>query len=255
METAEVAPDAAALLNRIQERLRALGKSERGAAEEAGLSGAAIRQIREGKSRSPRLDTIRKLAPVLETSVEWLAFGREPEATFGTVRSEATLRERPVVAIPKVGFVEAGAFRTVNHYDDDFESREKIFDEPDPEFPNARLVAFEVAGDSMNAAEPPIWPGSNLICVDFDDAGIPLSEGMTVVVEQTLEGGHVREWSVKEVELYPDRIEYHPRSANPIHKPIIVPINAEPEDGREVRVLALVRRVSLSVPKSRVRRR
>lgn len=94
----------------------------------------------------------------------------------------------------------------------------------------------------MNKAEPqPYLPGSYLICVDFDDIDRPIANGMKVVVERTRDGGLLREWSVKEVELHADRIEYHPRSSNKRHRPIVVPINGDPDDGSTVRILALVR--------------
>lgn len=188
-------------------------------------------------------------AKAFKTSPAWLLTGEnsEPKA------SEAVPSERKVVPIPVVGTVEAGIFREVTEFDD--EEPELIFDERDPDFPRARMMAFRVRGDSMNAAEPPIWPGSKVICVDFEETGLPLTDGMTVVIERTLDGGLAREWSVKEIEYYEDRVEYHPRSSNPKHKPIVVPHETDPRDGSEVKVLGLVRRISHSVPVSRPKRR
>ena len=62
--------------SRILERLEALGKSRRGASKEAGLGETAIRDLLNNDTQSPRLDTLRKLAPVLEVTVEWLTTGK-----------------------------------------------------------------------------------------------------------------------------------------------------------------------------------
>lgn len=155
----------------------------------------------------------------------------------------------PLVSIFNAGVVEAGAFRAAPDFSD--LEADPVLEMRDPQFPFARLVAFTVAGDSMNRLNPrPILAGDRVICVDFDDLGgrIPLRDGMVVVVEQELEGGHLREWSVKQIELYEDRIEFHPRSSNPRHEPLIVPRNAEVDDGKTVRILALVRRITNDVP-------
>lgn len=173
------------------------------------------------------------------------------------VRSEETtvvaLRNR-LVPVPIVGKVEAGAFREVDDLEDTGEEPELIFEEPDPDFPRARRVAFTVQGDSMNAAVPPLLDGYRLICVDFEDADVPLSDGMTVVVQRTRDGGLTREWSVKEVEMGETEISFCPRSTNPRHKPIVVPIDAEPDDSIVVQVIAIARSVSASIPRFRIKK-
>lgn len=152
------------------------------------------------------------------------------------------------------GKVEAGAFREVDDLEDTGEEPELIFEEPDPDFPRAKRVAFTVEGDSMNAAVPPLLEGYRLICVDFEDADVPLSDGMTVVVQRTRDGGLTREWSVKEVELGETEISFCPRSTNPRHKPIVVPIDAEPDDSTVVQVIAIARSVSASIPRFRIKK-
>ena len=98
MRKTNLPDDLQSLLKRIGERLAATGKSERGAAEEAGLSGSTIRNIREGKVASPRLDTLRRLAAVLDTRVEWLAFGSEDQE--GARRSAFTASTLPLSGRP-----------------------------------------------------------------------------------------------------------------------------------------------------------
>ncbi|NNE82471.1 MAG: hypothetical protein HKN28_00720 [Alphaproteobacteria bacterium] len=67
------------LIDRINERLAALGLKARTASLRAGLGPDAIRSIQRGKSRYPRTDTLAKLAPVLGTSLEYLSTGNGPE--------------------------------------------------------------------------------------------------------------------------------------------------------------------------------
>lgn len=153
--------------------------------------------------------------------------------------------------IPVVGRVEAGTFREVDDIADLAHDPEYVFDEPDPDFPQAKRVAFLVQGDSMNAAVPPLLEGYRVVCVDFEDAGIPLSDGMTVVVQRTRDGGLIREWSVKEVEMREDEIAFVPRSTNPRHKPIVVPLDPDPEDAVKVEVIAIARSVNAAIPRYR----
>lgn len=47
----------------------------RTASKDAGLGETAIRDLLNNELQSPRLATLRKLAPALETSVEWLTTG------------------------------------------------------------------------------------------------------------------------------------------------------------------------------------
>ncbi|MBX9876353.1 MAG: peptidase S24 [Beijerinckiaceae bacterium] len=213
------------------------------------------RQLTEKLSRSYPRTTVNKMAlGDREISGEELIaiaeiLGIMPPSLDGAIAKEVVTSSEQLVSVAIAGKVEAGAFRTAPEFTD--LEPEAMFEPRDPQFPWARQVAFEVGGDSMNRLHPrPILPGDRIICVDFDDLGgrVPIRDGMVVVVEQTADGGHLREWSVKQIELYEDRIEYHPRSTNPAHKPIVVPRDAEADDGRTVRILALVRRITNNVP-------
>lgn len=244
--------DKAAVLARIEERLKAVGLSADAASAEA-KKPDAIRNLRRAVKTGGRqgltMATLSALAPVLQTTVGYLAEGSNGSAIFDSV-SEA---RRPG-SIPVVGKVAAGVFREVIEHEDG--NTEYIFDEPDPEFPNARQVAFTVEGDSLNELKPrPILDGDTLICVDFGDTGLPLIDGAIVIVQRTRDGGQTIEWSAKQVELHPRRTEYHPRSSNKALKPIVVPDDPDADSGEQVEVLALVRRTSYSLPKAAPPRR
>ncbi|UMY16639.1 XRE family transcriptional regulator [Methylobacterium organophilum] len=205
-----------------------------------------------GSVSDPALDiSIRDHVGRVLASAEARGQARPPNASPDS--TVIALRNR-LVPIPVVGKAEAGAFREVDELEDTGEEPELIFDEPDPDFPKAKRVAFTVQGDSMNAAVPPLLDGYRLICVDFQDADVPLSDGMTVIVQRTRDGGLTREWSVKEVEMGETEIAFCPRSTNPRHKPIVVPIDAEPNDETKVEVIAIARSVSASIPRYRIKR-
>lgn len=207
----------------------------------------------ENGTRGLKTGVAQKYAKAFRVSAGWIMTGDgEGSTALDVSSSEVVPSKFKPVAIPIIGKTEAGTFREVVEYDDD--ENEYVFDEPDPEFPRARQVAFLVEGDSMNQADPPILPGAKLICVDFEETGLPLIEGMIVVVERTQDGGHTREWSVKEVELDEDKTIFAPRSSNRRHKPIVMKDDPDSDEAKEAHVIALVRSVSYSVKTGKRRR-
>lgn len=68
------------LAKRVQERLTALGISARSAGLQVG-SDAFVRNILQGKSKSPRGENLQNLAVILKTTSEWLLSGEGPEVT------------------------------------------------------------------------------------------------------------------------------------------------------------------------------
>ena len=236
------------LADRIDRRLKKVGLSARAASLKAGLSDAFVRNILQGKSQSPRAENFEALARVLKTTPSWLLKGEGSEE--GDVQSEprqsagSTVEELPVgdaFVFAKIdGSVQAGAFLALEAFDDDL--GEVISAPRDPAFPFARQIAYRVKGDSMNRAQPkPMNEGDVIICAAWEDVGLKEKDGLNVVVQQTTADGQLRERSVKELRVFPDRVEFHPRSSNPAHKPIIVNRDYHTDDGKEVTILALVR--------------
>lgn len=177
----------------------------------------------------------------------WILFGDDDEKPAAV--SEVTLSRVGIVPARVVGVVEAGTFREVDEFDQS--EPVEIMLPRDDKFPNARQVVFDCSGDSMNDLRPrPIFPGDRLVCTSYEDIEhlVELRSGMVVIVQRERDGGHFREWSVKQLELFADRAEFHPRSTNPKHKPIIVPREHEADDGVDVRVIAIVRRVMNEMP-------
>lgn len=229
------------LRNWIKKGLQKPGKSKSGLAAALGKANSAITNILAG-TRRINVEEIPVIASYLD---------EHPPAMPGIdLRPRAEIEpaaEGRLLPVTVVGPVQAGAFIPIDEFD---QSEPETFYEPaDPDFPRARRTAFDVIGDSMNRLEPsPILPGSRVIGVNYDDIGIPLRDNMVVVVQQERDAGHLREWSVKQIELQDEHILFHPRSSNPRHKPIIVPRDLRADDGRQVRILALVREIKNRVP-------
>lgn len=223
---------------RLQLRIDELGWSKAELSRRAEINYDSINKYLRGDIDNPRGNVLEKLAGTIDRSVLWLRDGIE--------QSEAELNRigGRMVPVRTAGTVEAGAFREVDEFDQG--EPDEIYLPPDSKYPNARQMAFVVAGDSMNNLDPrPILPGDRAICVAYADIAsqVKLRDGMVVVVQRQRDGGHFREWSIKQIELYEDRTVFAPRSSNPKHKPIIVPRDYSVDNGEEVEVIALLRRV------------
>ncbi|MEW9304511.1 S24 family peptidase [Labrys neptuniae] len=232
-----------------QDQLRAwlatmLGKAGHGAktklANHLGLTQAQItRMSRTDPGKETRDINVNELPAIVAF------FGEAPpgyEMPASTDQATPSARGYSVALV--TGRVEAGSFRLVDDYDQS--EPQRVMVPEDPEFPNARVLVFEVAGDSMNALAPlPILPGAQVVALAFEDIShrYPIRDGMVVVVERTRDGGHLREWSIKQVEFHEDRIEFCPRSTNKTHKPIVVERDAFADGGTGIEIIALVRRV------------
>lgn len=98
-ERVESRMSATTLAERIQQRLTAVGKSPRAASLEATGQPDAIRDILSGKSATPRLSTIKKLANALDTTPSWLLateLADSPEAGETVAATPPPARDLPV---------------------------------------------------------------------------------------------------------------------------------------------------------------
>jgi phage repressor protein C with HTH and peptisase S24 domain len=240
-----------AILDRIEKRLAVVGLTETAASKAAGKSDA-IRNIRRAVSRGDRQGvstaTLNALAPVLKTTSVWLFAGAGPEELGQQIERRPAepsdvVSTSQLVRVYEIGIAEAGSWREVAEFDD--EERPSFLEARDEEYPWAEAAAIVVRGDSMNALKPrPILDGDRLVVLKWESLRdrVALRDGMVLVIERTKDEGLSRELSVKQLELYNDRTEFHPRSTNKRHKPIVIPRDFQGEG--TVRILALVRRVS-----------
>jgi SOS-response transcriptional repressor LexA len=226
---------------RLTTARKAAGITQADLASIVGMNQTAIAEIEGGRVRRPK--KLREIARAVGRSEEYL-LGEDDDQRPPT---SPHLRFAEVAEVPVVGKVEAGVFRVVEGFDDALPSAIVVVAR-DPRFPRARLYAFEVQGDSMDAVG--ILPGDLVITADFIDAGLPLRDGMTVVAECTRDGGHTVERTLKEVATFKDRVELVPRSTNKKHQKFVIKPNYDPsepsksEDGAQIKVLAVVLRVN-----------
>jgi hypothetical protein len=130
------------IVERIEQRLQVVGKTAARASKEAGLSSSAIYNLQRGaKGKIPtkggNANTFSALAPVLETTPNWLMTGQGAE-TPGDLPDAATVR--------LVGYVGAGAeahFYAISQGDLD--------EVPAPDGSTADTVAVEIRGDSLGS--------------------------------------------------------------------------------------------------------
>lgn len=228
---------------RLDQRRLELGWNGAELARRSGIPYANINKYLNGDIDQPRGEVMKKLAATVGRSVLWLRDGLEVD------EAEAAPLQGRLVPVAIAGTVEAGTFREVDAMD---QSETKYLSLPsDDRFPNARLTAYDVSGDSMNDLKPrAIFPGDRVVAVAYDDIAheAVLRDGMIVVVERTRDGGQTREWSIKQVEIYSDRTEFHPRSNNPRHKAIVINRDMKADDGSHVEVIGLVRRIVNDLP-------
>lgn len=230
---------------RIDRRLTKLKKAATAASAEAGLSSSAIRNIFDGTSKSPRSETLQKLAPVLETTLEWLSTGIGKESTTDgnqVVPADGAKVENGEVPVGRMyvrWIAEAGNWREFDDYSDQEEPEWYMV----PTRPGDTMRRFltKIAGDSMDKAR--LYDGDYVVTIDWNDLDRPANDGEIVVVQQTRDGGHTIETTVKQIRVYNDRYELHPRSSNPKHKPIIVEHGDGERDGRQVTIIGLVESV------------
>lgn len=235
-----------------RERLRKTGRNPFEAAKIGGLERSFVNDILIDKKKSVQGRSIAKLASALDTSSEAIvaAMSGRPAPADSGLSSPTTSTVTPVdlgelVPVKIAGKAKAGEFISIEDLGD-WDEPEEFYDTRDPRFPHARHLGFEVEGDSMNALKPrPIQDGDRLSALAYEDIAdrYPLRDGMIVVVQRTRHGGHEREWSVKQLEIYEDRMEFHPRSTNPRHKPIIIKRDSLADDGITVEIIAIVRRL------------
>jgi transcriptional regulator with XRE-family HTH domain len=225
--------------DRVRKARKAIRLSQAELAKRIGVEQSTITETESGHIRRPK--KLRELARELLVSEAWLL----GEVEDPLAPASQLYRQVGTVEVPMVGRVEAGAYRVQEPFDD--LEAPKVVTAADKRFPNAKMMAFEVSGDSAN--ERGILDKDIVIGIDFVDSGLPVRDGMMVVVQQTRDAGHTLEWTIKEVCTFRDRIELLPRSTNKKHKKIVVKPNFDQEtgcrteEGSEIKILAVVIRV------------
>lgn len=232
MKTSEIG----VLQERVEERLKALGKKPAPLAKSLGYGDSFIRDILR-KGVMPGGDRLRRLAEALETTTEYL-LGRTDALGPSTLGTPITLPSTPPIY---AGKVQAGSWLAVDEYFQQDAYPVPEFVTRHPAYPRLRQYAWQAQGDSMN--ERGIIDGMWVVGADASDYIDQIGEvesGDLVVVERTRHQGAERELTIKEARFYRDRMELLPRSTNASHQPIVVPHNRKAEDHIEVKIIGVV---------------
>lgn len=123
------------LQRRLEERMSVAGEKPAPLATRLRLSDSFIRDILRGKTRSPRAESLEKLATALGTTSDYL-LGRTDQAEI----------ERGERTVPLVGYVGAGAAAHFYAAGDG-----NLGEVPAPEDATPETVAVEIRGDSLGS--------------------------------------------------------------------------------------------------------
>ena len=191
----------------LRQAVEKMGGNAAALAKRAQLSPSTItRPLKDESSRfTPKIATLLKVAQ---------ATGLQLPAGISAV----SLASPPLGAdLPVLGPVQAGAWLAVDDLDQDEPRR--IPAALDPRYPDADHYLLEVRGDSMNALThngrpTPIFDGDYVHCVCVTDIGyVPRTDDVVEFV-RLRSGGHLREVTLKQVEVTRDGVLLWPRSTN-----------------------------------------
>lgn len=192
------------VIERIEERLAALGKKAEGASKDAGLGRDFIRTLQRRPDTSPRADNLSALAKELGTTTSYL---------LGEVEDiEPSVQRMPVpamITLPIRYEVAAGPWRAVDEL-----SQEPLGWSEAQSFPNLPYPQWleRVVGDSFDREIP---DGALIHVVDAVAMGYAPRHGDVVVVTRTAAQGGFVERTVKQIEIKKGQVELWPRSHNP----------------------------------------
>lgn len=210
------------LLTVIDDRLEALGLSERKACLMAGLKVDAIRTIRRGNA--PKVETLSALAPILKLPRQYLFEMVLPADNAGPPAMPISL-----ATVFVRGSVEAGVWReAIEWHEDDWYS---VTAPSDDRYPGIERFGLLVRGNSMDRIYP---EGTILVCVRFADIARSPEPGDRVICLRRSRTGEY-EATVKEYDLDAQgRHVLWPRSTQPEYQtPIILTGKHVPIGGYE----------------------
>lgn len=172
----------------------------------------------------PRLDTLEALAPVLETTPEWLAFG---------VGSGADATHAG--GVPMIGEVAAGLWFDVEEVD---VPRFPQYPIPaDLRYPASAQYGLVVRGSSINRIAK---EGEVLHCIDIGITAIEPADGDLVIVERRRAQGSQKEVTAKKLRKKGRFIELTPDSDDERWKQPLRLDPAKAPDGEEIAIVAIV---------------
>ena len=253
MGEADDRDEANGLVDRINERLKALDMTVATASMAAFQNYKTLKLILNGTTKNPGLGTIRQLATTLDCAPAWLAWGAGsptpwPEMEGASVwRPKAAASPRPAPrSLRYLGKVATGLWRDEDtHVDEPALKGPPI--PPNPLWPVEAQFVVMVEGTSVDRVIP---DGTPVACVDPRMIGERAKNGDLVIVERRRSDRGESERTAKRFRRNGDVIELWPESNDPAHKPIILDPR-EPAEGMEVVVIGIVDRAVVKIEPSR----
>jgi SOS-response transcriptional repressor LexA len=179
------------IIERVMKRAKELKISPRKVSIDSGHGPDLIRDWKGAKSPLPRLDSILKIARVLQVEPGWLAYGSGEKK-----RAEID----DVTFVPLISWVAASPFAESGHIEE-VKYAEKV---PVSHLGSGRFFALRVQGDSMNL----IAPEGSLIIVDGSERELLPRK---FFVFQSSAGATFKRYMIN-----PPRLE--PYTTNPAHE-------------------------------------
>jgi SOS-response transcriptional repressor LexA len=207
-----------AIVRRARAAAKKKGISQIETTRRAGVNDGYLNNMADPtKSVNPKAHHLEGLAKAVDLSLASLLTGTKDVSKKS---DRAKLRRAHAGPIPLVARVQAGAFREMPEFRSEFAQEYPVINAGYSEHhPKSHHVAFEIRGDSMNAATPfKLVEGMAALCVEFRS---PI-DGRIYVVARTEDDGQNWELTLKRLRIFPDRYEFRPESTNPIHKPLII---------------------------------
>ena len=222
----------------LQDRIKALGKTQTGLGELLGLSRASMTKLINGTRliKAAEVATIARFCEWPENKVLKLIDDQLD------IDQNVDLRPQPVEPIRVIGEVKAGDFKEALEYCDD--DQFDIYVPVPPKYRGLRRYALKVCGPSMNR----IYPDGTFIVViaTIDMEEWAPSNGQRVVVHRTNNAGQL-EATVKEIEFDRDGHAWlwprsdHPEFAQPWRVPEAWDGNGDFEEhANNIRITGLV---------------
>lgn len=234
-----------------REKLQALLDQRGLSAREVSLSfstnDSVVKQILNGRSRNPRLNTLASIAQALDVPVsEFMkpGFDELTSVSGATARLHHGSDSSELMVLHRA---QAGNWIEAETSVDDYIKPPRPVNR-DPRFPKARQWLELVVGDSINRL---IHDGEYAIVVDAGDVNYSPRRGDLVVVERRRFGGHMRERTIKQVGFGPDErtVLLWPRSTNPRwNEPLQITADADNLETLEVEIVGVVVGIYRDVP-------
>lgn len=181
------------LLRRIEARLAALGMSKWALSARAGLGETYMADLFHGKNTKPSIQAMASIAKALECTVAYL-IGESYSPKDGDVLAALPL-------MPLVGIVESGTFRKPANGEHTLVPRPVS-----KHHPEAKHFSLLVNDMAMAAATPALMPGMEALCIDIDDAGLPVEGGKIYAIRRTTDG-KTYETILRRARVFRDRVE------------------------------------------------